>query len=231
MSMFKNQSVLITGANRGIGLALTKELLLRGHSVTGTARKVEEATELRALATSPKLDIFALDVGSNASCVALAASLTGRRIDVLVNNSGVANGAGLLDLNDDDFHRIMDINALGPLRVTRALLANLRSSKTRIFHISSRMGSIGDGPEGAYYAYRMSKAALNMAGANLAHELRGDGITSILVHPGWVQTDMGGKNATLTPAASTNGIADLIESKGFESSGNFFNYDGQSLSW
>jgi len=219
--------VLVTGANRGIGLEICRLFVERGHTVTGTVREPASAGPLRETGAA----VETLDVQKDASVAALATRWGERPLDVLVNNAGVGSWAPLEHATTDEFLRVFDINALGPLRVTRALLPALKATRGRIFHITSRMGSIGDNPSGGAYAYRMSKAALNMASTNLAGELRPTGVASIVLHPGWVQTDMGGRNAPLTVAESGRSLASLIERTGFEATGQFLNYDGQAIPW
>lgn len=222
--------VLITGANRGIGLALTRELVARGHKVWATVRTLESAAELQALGHA-HVQIFTLDVGDVDSVKAFARVLPKERLDVLVNNAGVMSRAKIDDLKDDDFAKVMDTNVMGALRVVRELRERLVQGRAKMFHISSTLGSLASTTGSEYLAYRISKAGLNMAGVALANEFRGNGVASILVHPGWVQTDMGGAAAPLKANESARGIADLIENKGLESSGKFFQWDGKELPW
>lgn len=224
-------NVLITGANRGIGLALTRGWLERGASVYATTRDPASATELRALADDARLRIFGLDVTNDAQCKELATWLGDAKLDVLINNAGISgNGGKLGELDFADTLRVIDTNALGALRVTRAVLPSIVKGAT-IVNITSLMGSIDDNGSGGAYAYRMSKAALNMAGKNLAHELGGKKVVVLSVHPGWVQTSMGGQSAPLTPDDSANGIIALTERATTENTGHFYNYDGRELPW
>lgn len=221
--------VVITGANRGIGLSLARLYAGRGDEVHGTARTPGDAKELAAL---PGVTVHALDVRDDRSAQALASSLGGGGVDLLVNNAGIASGwedLGAFDPKDalDVFHT----NAIGPVLVTRALRPALRARKGKVFHVSSGLGSIGDNGMGGSYAYRMSKAAMNMAGKTLAIELRSEGVASIVVEPGWVKTDMGGSGATLDPDECARRLAVIFDERGLESTGKFFKLTNRELVW
>jgi NAD(P)-dependent dehydrogenase (short-subunit alcohol dehydrogenase family) len=221
--------IVITGANRGIGLALAKKLAARGEEVHGTARSPKDAKEL---ATTRGVTVHALDVRDDASALELARSLGPAGIDVLVNNAGIASGWENLSSFDAKLAlEVFDTNAVGVIRVTRALLPQLRAAKGKVFHVSSGMGSIGDNRMGGAYGYRMSKAALNMAGRTLAIELAGDKVASIVVEPGWVKTDMGGSGATITADESASQLIALFDRLGMESTGKFFRRDGDVFPW
>ncbi|MCC6645210.1 MAG: SDR family oxidoreductase [Polyangiaceae bacterium] len=217
--------VVVTGANRGIGLGLVRLLLSRGDSVTGTARDADAAGELRATGAR----VLPLDVTSADSVAALSRALGDASVDVLVNNAGVSAGwgGGVEELPLDTCERLFRVNALGPLAVTRALLPHLRrgAGKT-VMHVTSMMGSISDNTSGGSYAYRMSKAALNMASRSLAIDLRGERISSFVVHPGWVKTDMGGPGATVEVDECVAGLARLLDGDALARSGRFFHYLG-----
>lgn len=223
----KTLDILITGAGRGIGLELARQLAARGHRVVGTARDARGLDTLRAAGLTAET----LDVQSDASVAALAERRADAPLDVLVNNAGVGAWTSLDATTSAELMQLFDVNAVGPLRVSRALLGPLRRCRGRMFHLTSKMGSIGDGPSGGSYAYRMSKAALNMASANLAADLRGAGVASIVVHPGWVQTDMGGRGAPLGVEACAAALVTLVETRGLESTGQFLNYDGRPIPW
>lgn len=227
------KTIVLTGSNRGIGLEITTRLTKRGDRVHATARSLDDARALRALAAEhANLTLHKLDVSSDASVSAFAKGLGDVAIDVLVNNAGVSSSwAGLSELTSEEMLRVFDVNTAGPMRVTKALLSNLKRAQGVVFHVSSQMGSIGDNTSGGAYAYRASKAALNMASVCLAHELRGDRVASIAIHPGWVQTDMGGPNAPMLPVDCAKHIVKLIDEKGFGESGKFLKYDGTELPW
>ncbi len=232
MGNTEKRTVLVTGANRGIGLELARQYHAAGWNVIGTARDPEAAKELRAI--GPDVVIARLDVASDESVVAFAKSLGDRPVDLLVNNAGVfaSRGTKLSDLDVDEFERSMQVNAIGPIRVTKALLPNLRAGKGRkIVSITSELGSIANNDGGGFYGYRESKAALNMFMRTLAAELRSEGFICIPLHPGWVQTDMGGPNAHLTPEESVRGMRKVIDNLKPADSGKFFDHDGSNLPW
>ena len=223
---------VITGSNRGIGLELGRQLLARGDVVEAAARKPQDggwAKELRA--SGAGLRVHACDVRDDASVRAFASALEAGPIDVLVNNAGVMGKLQALEeLDMADVLATIDTNALGALRVTGALLPRLgRGSK--VVHITSGMGSIGDNGSGGAYGYRMSKAALNMASRSMAADLRGRGISSIVVNPGWVKTDMGGRGAPLPVETSAANIIKLVDGLRPEQSGSFLDHSGREWPW
>lgn len=224
-------TILITGANRGIGLELAKNYAAAGWNVIACCRKPQEAKALAAV--QGDVEIRALDVTRPASITRLAAALKGRPIDVLLNNAGISGRRlGFGKTEAKDFLSVLHVNTLAPLMVTEALLGNVKRGKLKkIVSISSKMGSIGDGPGGGSYAYRASKTALNMVMANAAAELKGKGITVVVLHPGWVRTDMGGRAAPLKVSESAAGIVQVIAGLTPAKAGRFFNYDGKILPW
>jgi NAD(P)-dependent dehydrogenase (short-subunit alcohol dehydrogenase family) len=222
-------TVLITGANRGIGLEMARQLEARGMNVIGTARKPAEAEALKAAGAR----VEQLDVTDAQSIAALARTLKGVKIDMLVNNAGIAGHiAGSFE--ETDFAQIdqtFAVNTLGPMRVTQALLPNLEAGQHKtVIHISSRMGSIAQN-SGGYYGYRASKTALNMMNSSLALELGPRGFTCVVMHPGWVKTDMGGEGADITPEESVKGLLDVFAGLTPEDNGKFYNYQGQEIPW
>lgn len=226
---------VVTGANRGIGLEFARQLLRRGDTVEATARRPDAAAELRALGEEGKgrLRIHPLDVSDDPSVRAFAEALGSAPVDLLINNAGVgAFGSALEDLDVQEVLRLFNVNAVGALRVTRALLPNLRQGQhKRVANLTSRMGSIADNTSGGSYAYRMSKAALNMATKSMALDLAEEGISVVVLHPGWVQTDMGGGGALISPEESVSGMLRIIDRLGREDSGKFFHSNGQLLPW
>jgi NAD(P)-dependent dehydrogenase (short-subunit alcohol dehydrogenase family) len=218
------KTCLVTGAARGIGLELCRQLQQRGEKVVAVCRRA--SVELRALDCRV---VEGVEVTDEAAIAGLAAQLAGERIDVLVNNAGILSRDSLNDLDFDGMRRQFEVNALGPLRVTRALLPNLDAG-SKVAIITSRMGSIADNGSGGYYGYRMSKAAVNMAGVSLARDLRGRGIAVLLLHPGMVATEMTGKHGIPVQESAANLIA-RIDSLGLEQSGSFHHADGQPLPW
>lgn len=226
---------VITGASRGIGLEFVHQLLQRGDTVDAGVRSPEGARRLEPLMREAgnRLRIHALDVESDASIRSFAADVCAAPVDVLINNAGVFGmWCALTEVDYGDMARTFAINALGPLRVTTALLPALRLGALRkVAHVSSRMGSVTDNTEGGAYAYRMSKAALNMGVRTLANDLRAEGFTTVLLHPGWVQTDMGGPQAPLPAADSVRGMLRIVDGMGAEQTGRFFDYQGAEVPW
>ena len=215
---------LITGANRGIGLELTRQLVARGESVIATCR--HGSPELAALEVRVEDGV---DVADDDSVAALAARMGNQPIDVLINNAGILQSGGLDSLNVDSIRRQFEVNSLGPLRVTRALLENLRPG-SRVAILTSLMGSMGDNGSGGSYGYRMSKAAVNAAGVSLAHDLRSREIAVAILHPGWVSTEMTGGSG-MPAAESVRGLVERIDQLTLENSGTFWHADGRVLPW
>jgi NAD(P)-dependent dehydrogenase (short-subunit alcohol dehydrogenase family) len=222
-------TVLITGANRGLGLEFAKQYSAAGWRVIGTARRPNDATGLKALGVR----VMQLDVTDPKSIDTLAHDLDGEAIDLLINNAGIFPRANsLAEVDFSDVAQTLAVNTIGPMRVTRALLPNLRSGqKKQIVSITSGLGSIADNTSGRFYGYRESKAALNMFTRSLAVELKDEGFTCIVMSPGWVQTDMGGPNAMLKPTQSISGMRAVIEKLTPAVSGTFWNHDGKQMAW
>jgi len=222
---------VVTGANRGIGLELVRQLLARGEVVHAAVRDPERADELVAL--GGELHIHRLDHLDPDSVQALATALGGASIDLLVNNAGVYGGSRqhLPDIDFEDAVRTFRVNALGPLRVTMALLPNLKAARGKVIHVTSGMGSITDNKSGAFYAYRMAKAALNMMSRSLAVDLRGAGVASAVINPGWVKTDMGGPGAPTPVAESVLGMLREIDAFTIENTGAFLDWKGRPYPW
>jgi NAD(P)-dependent dehydrogenase (short-subunit alcohol dehydrogenase family) len=220
---------LITGANRGIGLEFATQLAAKGQTVLGTARRPDEATELSRVAHQ----VIAMDALDPESIGALGEHVKNRPIDVLINNAGVSSeGRSVETLEAAELQRVFQINTFAPMLVVRALLPNLRAGeRKKVLSITSQLGSIANNTGGSSYAYRGSKAALNMLNRSLANELRGQGFTCIVAHPGWVRTDMGGPNAPLSPENSVRDLLALLERVGPDDTGKFFNHDGSTLPW
>jgi NAD(P)-dependent dehydrogenase (short-subunit alcohol dehydrogenase family) len=226
--------IVITGANRGIGLELARQYLARGDSVQAGVREPDRAGALAALRepSSGRLQITACDVTHETSVRAFAATVT-EPFEVLINNAGVRSRPDSLEeLDLDAAARTFQVNALGSLRVTHALLPMLRRSRgAKIVNISSALGSIGNNASGGAYGYRMSKAALNMASRSLANDLREEGLIAVVISPGWVQTDMGGLDAPTSVAESATGLIGVIDRLTLQDSGGFFDFRGESLAW
>jgi NAD(P)-dependent dehydrogenase (short-subunit alcohol dehydrogenase family) len=224
-------TVLVTGANRGIGLALVKELAAEGWHVLAGVRDLSGAATLKA--APGKIDLLSLDVCSDGSVGAAAAEAASKAqaLDVLVNNAGVfpEEGDELLEkLPLECFEQAFAVNVVGVARVTRALLPMLgRGVRPRVINISSLAGSISTKEDSRYYCYSASKAALNMLTRTMAAELRPRGITVVAVTPGWVKTEMGGPRALLTVEESARSLAAMIGRLSEEDAGQFLDRDGQ----
>jgi NAD(P)-dependent dehydrogenase (short-subunit alcohol dehydrogenase family) len=218
-------TTVVTGANRGIGLELCRQLAARGDPVIAACRRPTK--ELEGLGVR----VFGgVDVADDASVAAFAKRLEGARVDVLVNNAGILTRESLEDLDFARIRREVEVNALGPLRVTSALLPLLpRGGK--IGMITSLMGSMGDNGSGGSYGYRMSKAALNAAGVSLARDLAPRGIAVVILHPGYVATDMTGHRGSVTPAEAARGLLARLDALTIELSGRFLRATGEPLPW
>lgn len=217
-------TTVITGANRGIGLELCRLASERGDEVVAVCRR--SSPELEALAIEV---IDNVDVSTDRGSAHLAATLGDRGIDLLINNAGILRRDSLDSLDFDEMLEQYRVNALGPLRVTRALLGNLhRGSKVGI--VTSRVGSIGDNASGNNYGYRMSKAAANMAGVNLHHDFVNRGIAVALLHPGMVGTGMTGGQG-IEPAQAARGLLARLDALDSATSGTFWHAEGHRLPW
>lgn len=227
---------LVTGANRGIGLEFTRELLKRGESVVATARDPESAEELQALQNenAERLTLFSLDIADVASIETFVNELGSRAIDVLINNAGILERCGALgEIDYEIIARSFQVNTIGTLRLTEALLPSLRRAEggATIVNLSSKMGSIAENTSGGSYAYRASKAALNMVTRSLALDLADEGIIAFVVHPGWVQTRMGGPNALIDTETSVTSLLDVIDRADASTSGSFQEWNGNTIAW
>ncbi|MFQ6370982.1 SDR family oxidoreductase [Shewanella sp. YIC-542] len=226
--------LFITGANRGLGLALTELYLAAGWNVVACCRNPAEADDLLYLISdNPGLEVYQLDVTDYEQLAALAAELRDRPIDLLINNAGYygPNAVLLGDIPQDEWRKVLEINAIAPIKVAEAFLPQLRKAKGIIANISSKMGSIDDNQSGGGYLYRSSKAALNAASKSLALDLAGEGIKAVVIHPGWVRTDMGGPHGLIDAATSATGIKALLAQLTAADSGHFFDYQGRELPW
>lgn len=224
-------TVLVTGTNRGIGLEFVRQYAAEGWRVHAACRDPEKATELKSIKGDVR--VHRLDVTDEGQLAALETSLVGEPIDILINNAGVRGlGDSFGSTDVAGWLETLRVNAIAPVRVSERLIANLeRGQRKLIVNITSRLGSIAENGSGGSYAYRSSKAALNMAAKSMAVDLKGRGITVVVFHPGWVQTDMGGSGAPVSPPDSVGGMRAKIASLTAADSGSFFNYNGQPISW
>ena len=216
-------TVLITGANRGLGLEFAKRMSAGGYKVIGTARKPEEATELKEIGA----EVLGLDVTDNDGIEAFAKNLEGRTIDILINNSGIFPES----TDREDMLQTYSVNTLGAYFVSEALIENLKKSDSaRIVNVSSKLGQLTDG-DGSARGYGFSKTALNMVTRHLHASYCGDGVTVISLNPGHNKTDMGGDDAALDPEETAKQVFSLIEGLTPEQSGGFWRYDGEKMEW
>ncbi len=221
------KNIVITGANRGIGLSLTKHYQQQGHQVFGSCRN--SSAELDA---SGAMVIDGIDVSNDASIAQLSAKLNGTEIDLLINNAGIFRNEVLGNIDHDSIQKQFTVNTFGPLKITEAL-HNYFSENSKLVMITSRMGSISDNTNGGFYGYRMSKAALNIAAISLSHDLRQKRVSVAIIHPGFVGTDMisGYGDGDITPDQAAERIAQRIEELNLKNSGTFWHSNGQVLPW
>lgn len=224
-------TVLISGANRGIGLELVRQYLSRGWRVLACCRNPAAAAALDAMTHG--IDVFPLDVSNEDSVATLAQSLRHVKVDVLINNAGIMGGdaSAFPDVDPNQWMQAFAVNTLGPFYLTNALVENLTySSAPRVVTISSQMGAMSRQGKRAY-AYRSTKAAVNKVMQLLAQDLRPKNIIAVPVHPGWVRTDMGGDEADLSVQESAASIIQLIDGLTMDSTGKFYLYNGEERDW
>ena len=228
-------NILITGANRGLGLEAVKQYLALGFNVFACCRNPKNAYELLNLAskTDHKITIYQLDLMNEQDITTMSNLIDGKHIDILMNVAGIW-GSQLQDLGNlstEEWVQAFRVNTIAPIKLVEAFQKNiLLGNKKIIANISSIMGSI-ELVEGGDYIYRSSKAALNCATKTLARDLASKNITVIALHPGWVKTDMGGYNAPINPQESISGILKVLDSITIKDTGSFFDYKGDIIAW
>lgn len=230
------RSVLITGANRGLGLEFARQYTAKGWRVFACCRKPESADELASIRGESEglTTIHALDVADHSQIAALAKELRDEPIDLLLNNAGVyePHQTKLGTIDYAAWANVLAVNVLAPTRMVECFIDNVaRSDKKVIACLSSQMGSIAGNLSGAHYIYRSSKAALNMVVKSLSIDLRDRGVTVAALDPGWVRTDMGGEDAELAPADSIRGMIHVINGLKLENSGSYLSYNNVPLPW
>lgn len=230
------KTILITGANRGLGLEFCKQYASDGWHVLACCRAPEKATELTQLAQAHQnVSIFPLDVSDLTQIDALAKQLDGAEIDVLLNNAGIYGdiaGRGFGNLDYAQWQHIMQINVFAPVRMTEVFLPHLQRGKLKtVVAMSSLMGSMTDNGSGGSILYRSSKAALNAAMKSISLDIRHKEIAVLILHPGWVKTDMGGMNAPMESPDSVAKMRKTIANFGLAQTGEFLRYDGTPLPW
>ncbi len=220
-----SQNIVITGANRGIGLALAQVYLSRGDKVYAVCRKA--SSELR---DSGAEIIEGVDVSDPETLSNMTQSLGSNRIDVLINNAGILYSESFGDIDYENVTQQLEVNAIGPLRVTEYLRSHL-AYDAKIGLITSRMGSVADNGSGAYYGYRMSKAALNAAGKSLSIDLKTQGVSVAILHPGFVQTDMVGRAGDISADTAAERLVARMDALNLNNTGTFWHSNGEELPW
>ena len=220
-----SRTALVTGANRGIGLALCRRLKERGRDVIAACRKSSPALDALGVRVETGVDVTA-----DEAVASLAKRLSGVALDELICNAGILREDGLDDRAYDEIRAQVEVNAIAPLRVVAALHRSLRRGG-KIALITSRMGSIGDNGSGGYYGYRMSKAALNAAGMSLARDLAAAGVSVAILHPGYVRTDMTARSGNVEPDEAAKQLLARIDALTPETTGTFWHANGQVLPW
>jgi NAD(P)-dependent dehydrogenase (short-subunit alcohol dehydrogenase family) len=225
--------VLITGANRGIGLEFVQQYAADGWRVLACCRDPQSATDLQALAkANPQVRVFALDVADFNQIDSLALALKGEVIDVLINNAGVYPHSAFGDTNYEEWVTAFKINSMAPLKMAEAFVQHLTKSQLKkMATLTSKMGSIDDNTSGESYSYRSSKTAVNMVMKSLSIDLKPYGISVVTLHPGWVQTNMGGPNALINTHTSVMGLRQVIEQLNLSNTGQFRAFDGKEIAW
>ena len=225
-------TLLVAGANRGIGLEFVRQYAADGWEVVAGCRRPDEATELKAMADGGRVTVHAVDTAQATEVASFKAAVGDRPLDLVIANAGVYGGhdQGLGEVDFDAMAHTLAVNTLGPVRIAEAFAANLpRGGK--LVAITSQMGSIADNDSGGHIAYRASKAGLNAAWRSVALALAPKGVTAVVMHPGWVATDMGGASAPTTPEQSVSGMRRVIDGLSDADAGSFRSFDGKVLPW
>lgn len=225
--------VLITGANRGIGLEFARQYAEAGWKVIACCRDLKQAADLQELAdTYPDIKAYPLDVADFAAIEALAENLKGVKIDVLINNAGVYPHSDLNHADPEQWLHAFKVNSMAPFKMAAAFTPHIAASQLKkLVTLSSKMGSLDDNTSGGSYIYRTSKVAANMVMKSLAIDLQAFGISVAVLHPGWVQTEMGGPGALIDTRASVSGLRKVIEHLNLDNTGRFIAYDGKVINW
>ena len=230
------KNILITGANRGLGLGLVKKYLENNEKVFCTTRNISKSKELKLLKEkhTNNLEICELDLLDKNSPNILSNFLVNKPIDLFINNAGVIGNSAqhFKSISLNPWIEVLKVNLIAPLLITQSIIKNIeKSSEKRIYILSSKVGSIEDNKSGGMYVYRSSKSALNQIVKSLSIDLKPLGISVISLHPGWVRTEMGGPNALISVEESVNGMFGVISNTNIKNSGQFINYDGTQIPW
>ena len=228
-------TILITGANRGIGLELSEQFAEDGWQVLACCRNPDDAGQLQALnERGLAIELHALDVTDYEQMATLAEQLANRPIDILLSNAGIygSKGTGFGQVDAEEWRQVLEVNTIAPLMLTQAFVEQVAASQQKLVAvISSKVGSIADNSSGGSYVYRSSKTAVNQVVKSLSIDLADRGISVISLHPGWVQTEMGGPNAEIGTDESVSGLKSILQSAGRAQSGQFIEFNGDSIPW
>ena len=227
------KTVLITGSNRGLGLEFAKCYSENNYNVIACCRNKDVASGLHSLSKKhDSIQMYSLDVSDTAQIKALSNSLQSQPIDILINNAGIYRPSTLGDIDKDDWMDSFLVNTIAPYEIIQNFLPNLLIGESKkVVSITSKMGSIDDNTSGGSYIYRSSKTALNSMMRSLSHDLLGQGISTLTLHPGWVKTDMGGQGAWIDANESVEGMINQIENLSINNSGLYIDYAGKSINW
>ena len=227
------KTVLITGSNRGLGLEFVKHYSENNYNVIACCRNTDDANDLYSLSKkNDSIQIYALNVGNTDQINVLSKSLQNQPIDILINNAGIYRSSTLGNINKDDWVDSFLINTIAPFEIIQNFLPHLLNGESKkVISITSKMGSIDDNTSGGSYIYRTSKTALNSMMRSLSHDLLGQGISTLTLHPGWVRTDMGGAGAWIDVNESVKGMIKQIEKLSTNNSGRYIDYAGKPINW
>jgi NAD(P)-dependent dehydrogenase (short-subunit alcohol dehydrogenase family) len=230
-----NPTILITGANRGIGLELTEQFAEDGWQVLACCRNPADAGKLQALSErNPSIELHALDVTNYQQMATLADQLANRPIDILLSNAGIygPKGVGFGEVDAQEWRKVLEVNTIAPLMLVQAFVEQVAASQQKLVAvISSKVASIADNSSGGSYIYRSSKTAVNQVVKSLSIDLADRDISVISLHPGWVKTDLGGPNAEISTDESVSGLKSILQSAGLAQSGQFIEFNGSSIPW
>ncbi|MDB4040568.1 SDR family oxidoreductase [Methylophilaceae bacterium] len=226
-------TVLITGANRGLGYEFVKQYSENGFEVLACCRNINNAKELKELAeTSNKIKVYELDVGNVKAIKSLSQQLQNEKIDVLINNAGIYRSSTVGNINYDEWIESFKVNTIAPYQIVENFLNQIiNGDLKKVVSITSKMGSIDDNTSGGSYIYRSSKTALNSMMRSLTHDLKNQGIATLTLHPGWVRTDMGGPGGWIDSFESVQGMIKQIDKLTLDNSGTYLDYAGKSINW
>ena len=226
-------TVLVTGANRGLGYEFVKQYSENKFDVFACCRNVNEAKKLKELAEiSENIKIYELDVGNVKTIKNISQQLKNEKIDVLINNAGIYRSSTVGNINYDEWIESFKVNTIAPYQIVENFLEQIiNSDLKKVVSITSKMGSIDDNTSGGSYIYRSSKTALNSMMRSLTHDLKNQGVATLTLHPGWVRTDMGGPGGWINSIESVQGMIKQIDKLTIDDSGKYLDYAGKSINW